>query len=479
MLTAAPLSLSEARRALLRREFSCVEYAYELIERHAYWRHINGFAYFDEERLLANAARSDQELKRSKDPRRLLGLPIAVKDNINTAFMPTGGGTRAFQKVVPPQNAPILVKLLKEGAVVAGKANMHELAFGVSNNNRVMGAVRNPYDVTRIPGGSSGGSGALVGAGVVPAALGTDTGGSVRIPAALCGAVGLRPSQGRYPIGGVIPISSTRDTVGPIARSVEDIALLDAILAGDKSPVTRRRSTRPIRLAVPRSTLWRGLEPEVEQAMNAALMKLEQAGIELVDVDLNAYPGFFGKEHATIAKYEFRFAMQEYLEESGHALTVEEIVSEIGSPDVAEIAKHIIGPDGISESSYRDALKQRDASRAAYSQCLSETRAEALVFPTTIATACPIPANDSMVHNGETVGVFATYTRNAEPGSNAGVPGMTIPAGLAANGTPVGLALDSAAGTDRELIAISREIEAVLGPLPAPKQAYGLSSNNA
>lgn len=479
MLIANPLSLSEARSALLRREFSCVEYAYELIERQAYWRCVNGFAYFDEERLLADAVRSDQELKRSKDPRRLLGLPIAVKDNINTAFMPTGGGTLAFQKVVPPQNAPILVRLLKEGVIVAGKANMHELAFGVSNNNHVMGAVKNPYDVTRIPGGSSGGSGALVGAGVVPAALGTDTGGSVRIPAALCGAVGLRPSQGRYPHGGVIPISSTRDTVGPIARSIDDIALLDAILAGHETIVSQRNSKRPIRLAVPRSTFWKGLEPEVERVMNTALTKLEHAGIELVDVDLNAYPGFFDHEHATIAMYEFRASMQEYLDESGHALTVEDIVAEVGSPDVAEIARRIIGPDGISEASYRNALKKRVASREAYGRCLADTCADALVFPTTIATACAIPPDDLMVLNGETVRVFQTYTRNTEPGSNAGVPGMTLPAGLSASGLPVGLALDAAAGMDRELIAISRDIEAVLGRLPAPEKAYGLSSNKA
>ncbi|WP_321816580.1 MULTISPECIES: indoleacetamide hydrolase [unclassified Paraburkholderia] len=469
MLTAAPLSLSEARAALLRRDFSCVEYACDLIERQARWRHINGFAHFNEEHLLAQAARSDRELKRSADPRRLLGLPIAIKDNINTAFMPTGGGTAAFERVLPPQNAPVLVQLLKAGAVVAGKANMHELAFGVSNNNRVTGTVRNPFDLARIPGGSSGGSGALVGAGVVPAALGTDTGGSVRIPAALCGAVGLRPTQGRYLPGGVIPISTTRDTVGPIARSVDDIALLDAILAGDTLQAVERQSDRPIRLAVPRSTLWQGLEPEVERVMDVALEKLKRAGVELVDIDLNAYPGFFDKEHALIAKYEFRFAMQEYIDANGHALTLEEIVSEIGSPDVAEIARYITLPGAISEFSYLDALKKRDISRAAYSQCLHDTSADALVFPTTVATACLIPAVDSMIHNGQNVGVFATFTRNTEPGSNAGVPGITLPAGIASNGLPVGLALDAAAGMDRELIAITRDIETALGQISRPQ----------
>ena len=166
----------------------------------------------------------------------------------------------------------------------------------MSGNNRVTGAVRNPYDFNRIPGGSSSGSGALVGAGVVPAALGTDTGGSVRIPAALCGAVGLRPTVGRYPSGGVASISRTRDTVGPIARSVEDIALLDAILSGTgaHAPMSlpTRGTTRSVRLAVPRTTFWRGLAPDVERVANAAVAKLAQAGFECVDIDLNDYPGF-------------------------------------------------------------------------------------------------------------------------------------------------------------------------------------------
>lgn len=478
MLTTAPLSLSEARSALLRREFSCVEYACELIERHARWRNINGFAYFDETRLLAEAARCDQELKLSTAPRLLLGLPIAIKDNINTTSMPTGGGTMALRRMSPSQHAPTLAALLKHGALIAGKANMHELAFGVSNNNRVMGAVRNPYDVTRIPGGSSGGSGALVGAGVVPAALGTDTGGSVRIPAALCGAVGFRPSQGRYASSGVVPISSTRDTVGPIARSVEDIALLDAILSGFNESSAVRSASRPIRLVIPRSTFWHGLALDVENVANAALVKLEQAGIELVEVDLNAYPGFFDDELATIAMYEFRSTMQTYLNESGYDLTVADIVAEIGSPDVAEIAHRITGPDGITESSYKAALEKRAASQVAYKKCLADNHADALVFPTTVATACPIASSDTMVLNGETVSVFPTYIRNTEPGSNAGMPGITLPAGLTANGLPVGLALDGAAGNDRELIAISLEIEKVLGRIPAPNEAYGLGRIN-
>jgi indoleacetamide hydrolase len=337
--------------------------AYATIERHARWRYLNGFTCVDDARLLAEAARCDRDLATSSTPHALLGLPIAIKDNIDTACLPTGNGTLALHNRVPPQHAPVVARLLAQGALIAGKANLHELAFGVSGNNRVTGAVRNPYDFNRIPGGSSSGSGALVGAGVVPAALGTDTGGSVRIPAALCGAVGLRPTVGRYPSGGVAPISRTRDTVGPIARSVDDIALLDAILsgtgtgtgtgAGEPTSLPNHSATRPVRLAVPLTTFWRGLAQDVETVANAAVAKLAQAGFECVDIDLNDYPGFFDDEPAIIAMYEFRSSMHAYLVENGYELSVDDIVANVGSPDVAKIARHVTGPDGIGEAAYR------------------------------------------------------------------------------------------------------------------------------
>ncbi|SAK79486.1 indole acetimide hydrolase [Caballeronia fortuita] len=477
MPTSVALSLTEVRNALLRREFSCVEYALGLIERQARWRYLNGFAYFDENLLLAQAARCDRELRSSEAPRLLLGIPIAVKDNIDTAAMPTGNGTMALRSMVPPQNAPTLVSLLKHGAMVAGKANMHELAFGVTNNNRVMGAVRNPYDFSRIPGGSSGGSGALVGAGVVPAALGTDTGGSVRIPAALCGAVGLRPTSGRYPSGGVAPISRTRDTVGPIARTVRDIAFLDAIITGDEELTVARKSKGRIRLIVPRTTFWKGLTSDVEAVANAALSKLEQIGAELIEVDLREYPDFFGDAVPTIAMYEFKTSLQGYLNANGYDMTVADIVAQIGSPDVAEIAHSITGPGAVSEESYRAALDERARLKAAYEKVVADHRADALVFPTTITTACPISTSGTMVLHGVSVPIFPTFTRNMEPGSNAGVPGITLPAGLTTEGLPVGLSLDAAPGTDRQLLATALEVEAVLGPLPPPEPEYGAASN--
>ena len=175
----------------------------------------------------------------------LAGLPIVVKDNINTRELPTTGGTPALRNVQPSANAPSLQKLIDAGAIVLGKANMHELAFGITSTNLASfaGPVKNPYDRTRIPGGSSGGPAASIAARFAPAGLGTDTGGSMRIPAALCGIVGLRPSVGnggtqrRYTdTNAVVPISHTRDTVGPMGRTVADVALLDAVISGRAAP---------------------------------------------------------------------------------------------------------------------------------------------------------------------------------------------------------------------------------------------------
>jgi len=167
----------------------------------------------------------------------LAGLPFIVKDQIDVAGYATTAGTPALRHYMPSHNAVVVDTLVRSGAIVFAKANMHELAFGITSNNGAFGPVRNPYDQTRIPGGSSGGNGAAIAARLAPGGIGTDTGGSVRIPAALNGIVALRPTIHRYPQAGVTPISHTRDTVGPMARGVADLVLLDGVITGDSRHV--------------------------------------------------------------------------------------------------------------------------------------------------------------------------------------------------------------------------------------------------
>ena len=221
------LTVSEAAAAIARGELSALAYAEALLACAAERRALNAFIHHDADGVRAAARAADAARRDGASLGPLHGVPLALKDNLDTAGMPTTGGTPGLRRHRPMQNAPVVQKLLDAGAIAFGKANLHELAYGITNNNGGFGAARNPYDAARIPGGSSGGVGAAVGARIVPAGIGTDTGGSVRIPAALCGIVGFRPTTGRWSTAGVVPISHTRDTPGPMARSVADCVLLD------------------------------------------------------------------------------------------------------------------------------------------------------------------------------------------------------------------------------------------------------------
>src|ERR1700686_3579787 len=274
------------------KKISAVSAVRAALERAEQLKDLNAFIVLNRDGALAAAAQVDAGETKGALP----GLPIIVKDNINTADLPTSGGTPALQNARPSRNAPSLQKLLDAGAIVIGKANMHELAFGITSTNlsSFAGPAKNPYDKTRIPGGSSGGTAAAIAARIVTCGLGSDTGGSTRRPAALTGTVGLRPSVGnggaerRYDDANlVVPISHTRDTVGPMGRTVADVALLDSVITG--SPIVSAEPLRGKRLGIP-ALFWNGLDCELEAVAIAARKKLAEAGGVLVDADM---PGLF------------------------------------------------------------------------------------------------------------------------------------------------------------------------------------------
>jgi mandelamide amidase len=212
----------------------------------------------------------------------LAGVPLAVKDNLDTADFPTSGGTRTLAGSRPGRDHLAVERLRAAGARVVGKTNLHELALGITSNNAAFGPVRNPHDPRRSPGGSSGGSAVAVATGVVPIALGTDTGGSMRVPAAHCGVVGWRPTVGRWGTDRTVPISRTRDTAGVFASTVADVAVVDAVVAGDSPGSAPPR----LRLGAPRRGFFDDLDPEVAACTERALGRLADAGADLVDVDL-------------------------------------------------------------------------------------------------------------------------------------------------------------------------------------------------
>lgn len=225
------LTASEALELMEGGALSSEAYVATLLGRADALHGLNVFISRDSAAVLAAARAADIRRALGLPCGRLCGLPVIVKDNIDSAELPTTAGTPALAAHRPATNAAVLRRLLDEGAVLLGKSNMHELAFGATSNNAFYGPVRNPYDVTRIPGGSSGGTAAAIAARIVPVGLGTDTAGSVRVPAALTGTVGFRPSAGRYSTEGIVLISQTQDRVGTHARTVRDLVLLDRVLS--------------------------------------------------------------------------------------------------------------------------------------------------------------------------------------------------------------------------------------------------------
>jgi indoleacetamide hydrolase len=468
-------SAAEIVASIRDKKLTAVSAVRAALERAEQLKDLNAFIIVNRDGALAAAA----EVDAGKRTGALAGLPIVVKDNINTVDMPTSGGTPALQHARPTANAPSLQKLLDAGAIVIGKTNLHELAFGITSTNlsSFAGPVKNPYDKTRIPGGSSGGTSAAVAARIVTCGLGSDTGGSTRVPAALTGTVGLRPSVGNggaerryHDDNKVVPISHTRDTVGPMGRTVADVALLDSVITG--SPMAQAEPLRGKRLGIP-AAFWSGLDREVEAIAKAARAKLADAGVVLVDADL---PGLFeqnGKVSFVVALHEPIADIPAYLKASGiEGITLADIAGKIACPDVAG-AFGAITADAFG-AAYPDAIAvQRPALQQIYAAYFRDNHLDGILFPTTIAPAPLIDAekgsSEMSINGGSPVPTFDTMIRNTDPGSNAGLPGLSLFAGMTQDGLPVGLEIDGPVGSDAKLLGLGLSIEAILGLAPAPK----------
>ncbi|MFP5472121.1 MAG: indoleacetamide hydrolase [Gammaproteobacteria bacterium] len=453
---------TELAEALSSGQVRSTRLAEQLIARTEAASSLNCYVHFDAVGLLRQAAEADARLE-AGERLPLLGIPVALKDNIDVAGMPCGAGTGALHGRRPARDADVVRRLRDAGALIAGKVGMHELAMGITSNNAVTGAVRNPWEPSCIPGGSSGGSGAVVAARLVPVAIGTDTGGSVRIPAALCGVAGFRPSAGRVSGQGIAPISTTRDTAGPLARSVDDLALLDGVLAGDRSTFGPT-SLRGVRLGVPRSHFWDDLSPGVRARADAALSAVREAGAEIVQVDVPGLAELAGEISMAIVLHEFVRDMGDYLESRQRGVSYDQLIAEVRSEDVRSIVGELTGLAAVPADAYRQAMQGRRRLQALYDDVFASQQLAALIFPTTPSTAIPVGQDQQFALNGRLCPVFPTFIRNTDPGSCAGIPGVSLPIGLS-DGMPVGLALDGPAGSDRHLLSLARAVEALLPPM--------------
>src|SRR5215213_1709652 len=256
---------------------------------------LNAFLQIDREGALRRA----EEIEQSRNHGPLAGIPIAVKDNICVKGLQASCGSKILGYYHPPYNATVIERLTKAGAVIIGKTNCDVCAMGLSNENSAFGAVRNPWDTTRVSGGSSGGSATAVAAGIVPLALGSDTGGSVRQPASLCGVVGLKPTYGRNSRYGLVAFASSLDQIGVFAREVEDAARVLGVIAG-RDPRDSTTADVPVpdyaasltgdlkgaRVGFPRALFGKGLDDEVKQSVESVVDVYRDSGVEIVDVDL-------------------------------------------------------------------------------------------------------------------------------------------------------------------------------------------------
>jgi len=392
----------------------------------------------------------------------LTGITIVVKDNIHVAGLANTAGTPALKNFIPSTSASVINRLQNAGAIIVAKTNLHELAYGITSDNPAFGPVGNAHRASYIAGGSSGGTAVAVATKMAVAGLGTDTGGSSRIPAALNGIVGFRPSTGRYPADGITSISKTRDTVGPMARSVSDAALLDRVLSNTTTselPV----ELKGLRIGVPRQYFYENLEPLVASKVETLLGHLEAAGVRLVNSDIEQLAELNQRVGFPIVLFETGEQMPEYLQRFTPDLSMKELVEQIASPDVREVMGMVMAKQ-ISAEDYRQALEiDRPKLQAAFAKHFQQHRLDAIIFPTTPLTARPISDSRETVElNGERHPTFATYIRNTDPASNAGLPALSIPLPVEKSQMPVGVEINGPVNTDRRLLQIGKAIETLI-----------------
>jgi aspartyl-tRNA(Asn)/glutamyl-tRNA(Gln) amidotransferase subunit A len=386
---------------------------------------------------LEQARRAEKEIASPRGRARyrgpLHGIPISLKDNIETAGIRTTAGSKILRDFVPREDAPVVTRLRRAGAILLGKTNLHEFAYGVSTDNPHYGPARNPWNVERIPGGSSGGSAVAVAAGLCFASIGTDTGGSIRNPAALCGVVGLKPTWGAVSCVGVVPLSPALDHLGTLTRTVPDAAiLLDAIWARGSHRLRRgffdslRPELRSFRLGRPREFFFDVLSDEVRSVFERAVRSVEKRGARIVDVSI---PLLRETEEAgnLIAWAE----ATHYHQQAGFFPAR---AAEYGE----DVRERLERGAAVPATSYLRALESRRKFQAQLADVLSEV--DALVVPTN-PIAAPLIGEESTRIGSEEHATRALLLRLNRPANLAGVPALTFPCGLTAQGLPVGMQL--------------------------------------
>jgi aspartyl-tRNA(Asn)/glutamyl-tRNA(Gln) amidotransferase subunit A len=436
----AALSLAEAGRLVRDRKLSPVEITDAcLAQIERLEPRLNAFITVTADAARQAAKARSDEIAAGKHSGPLHGLPVAIKDLFDVAGVRMTAGSRILADNVATEDSEVAARLNAAGAVMLGKLNLHEFAFGATGVNPHYGPARNPWDPDRITGGSSSGSGAAVAAGECLAALGTDTGGSIRIPASLCGIVGLKPTYGRVSKRGVLPLSWALDHIGPMTRTVEDAALLLDVLAGhdpgDPScadqPVpdyTRslNGSVRGLRIGVPRRFFFESVDPQVEAAVRSAIKLIGEMGAIISEIDtplIDEIPGALTAIMLPEALAVHQSWLKERPDDYGDDVRYR---LELGS---TYLAVHYVQAQRLREM----------AVRAWRDEVFS--RVDLIATPTTPITARPIEQAGASPESGAGLQVTFSLIRFTNPLNLLGVPAISVPCGFSGEGLPIGLQL--------------------------------------
>ena len=472
------MTIRATRDAIRSRERSAVDVCRDALDRITALDHdLHAFNTVVRDRALARAEAIDRDPARWRDA-PLAGVPVALKDNLSTRGVRTTASSRILDSYVPPYDATVVERLEAAGAIVVGKTNCDEFAMGSSNENSAFGPAKNPWALDRTPGGSSGGSAAAVAARLVPLALGSDTGGSIRQPAALCGVVGLKPTYGRVSRYGLLAFGSSLDQIGPITTTVEDAALALQLLAG-ADPADATSVAEPVpdyasaltgdlrgaRIGVPRTMLEQGVDAEVLRAMSTALEAMQARGATLVDVELpharHAIPVYYlvatAEASSNLARYDgVRYGFRAEVKGQGlramYARTREQGFG-------AEVKRRIMLGTYVLSAGYYDAyyLKAQQVRTLIlrdYEQAFSGSGAvDVIAMPTSPTPAFRI---GERVEDPLQMYLADVFTVSA---NLAGLPAVSVPCGFTADRLPVGLQLTGRRFDEATLLRVANAYE--------------------
>jgi len=452
-------SIEEIGKLFRKRKLSPVELTKLMLARIEHLNpKLNAYITVSAEPALAQAKKAEAELfaprgrKGYRDRGPLHGVPISLKDNIYTEGIRTTAGSKILKDFIPQHDAKVVAQLKEAGAIILGKTNMHEFAYGVTSNNPHYGPVHNPWDLERIPGGSSGGSAAAVAAGLCYGSIGTDTGGSIRIPASLCGIAGLKPTFGRVSVKDVIPLSPHLDCVGSLARTTADAAImLDPIFVSGKGEpslqsVTKSSRRRAPRLGLPKDFFDDVLAPEVEFVFEQALQLVRKSNTSLPELKI---PFLLETEDAgnQIAWPE----ATHYHQQAGWFPSRAEDYGEDVRTRLEIGAK-------VPATAYLQALELRESFIGAFHAAMANAKLDALVVPTT-PVAAPLIGEEATSVSGASHPTRALLLRLNRPANLAGLPAISVPCGFTPEGLPVGLQLIGAVTDENLLLQIAKLFE--------------------